>query len=355
MQRLSRRTQKILYLLPFLPVLSVFADVSTTKKIHQLPSELKFSQDLFLIILMILVVLVSRILIRITERKRLTRLLKNCNETILICDVSGNLKERITGIFWEGSLLDFFEKENHWELVQSLQTVAAMAPDHLMCLNLTSLDLEQERYYQIVLQNMLKYRNIQGISVTITDISEAKCLENRLFRSRETASHEARHDPLTSIPNRLYFNEAIKRRFARLERHKEETISLLMMDLDHFKQVNDSKGHDVGDLVLIHLSKMCSEMIRGADVFARYGGEEFICYLDDLNPKDALEVAERMRLKVEKSEDWPEGVKLTVSIGIVEFKGETLPDDLIKKADIALYKAKATGRNRVCVFDDDCR
>jgi diguanylate cyclase (GGDEF)-like protein len=123
-----------------------------------------------------------------------------------------------------------------------------------------------------------------------------------------------------------------------------------MLDLDFFKKVNDSKGHDVGDLVLIQLSRICTEMIRGADIFARYGGEEFICHLDDLSLKEAFVVAERMRNKIEEYQDWPGGLRLTVSIGLAEYKGEKNPEELVKKADIALYNAKAEGRNRVCVY-----
>ena len=126
-----------------------------------------------------------------------------------------------------------------------------------------------------------------------------------------------------------------------------------MLDIDHFKNVNDSMGHDTGDLVLIQLCRICIEMIRGADVFARYGGEEFVCYLDDLKLSEALVVAQRMRTRIEEFQGWPESLRLTVSIGIAEYKGESSPEELIKKADIALYKAKATGRNRVCVFNGD--
>ncbi|QEN07047.1 GGDEF domain-containing protein [Oceanispirochaeta crateris] len=284
------------------------------------------------------------------SRKRFKRLLQNSNETILICNTKGAIKECITGVFWEDSLFDFFEKENHWELEQSLQTVTALNPEQNMKLDLTSLQLEQERYYQLVMQNLYPLRGIRGISVTITDTTESKQLEKRLIKSRETASHEARHDPLTAIPNRLYFNETLSRHFFSLARHRDKTICLLMLDLDFFKKVNDSKGHDVGDLVLIQLSRICTEMIRGADIFARYGGEEFICYLDDLCLKEAFIVAERMRNKIEEYEDWPGGLRLTVSISIAEYEGEKNPEELVKKADIALYNAKAEGRNRVCIY-----
>jgi len=304
-------------------------------------------------ILFIIIILITYLFTLIKEKKRYASLLKNSNETILICNSQGDIKECINGEIKESSLLDHFEQENKWELQQGLQTVAALKTGQKIRLNLTRTNSVGEQYYQMVLQNMTGKREIRGIIVNITDISEAKLLEKRLIQSREMAYHEARHDHLTSVPNRLYFYEAINRHFARLKRHNMETMCLLMIDIDHFKKVNDTRGHDKGDLVLIQLSKLCSDLIRITDVFARYGGEEFICYLDDLNMESALEVAERMRQKVEDANVWPEGIKITISIGIVEYSGEEIPEDLIKKADIALYRAKATGRNKICIYPGD--
>jgi len=304
-------------------------------------------------ILIVIMVLITYVCTLLKEKKRYSSLLKNSTETILICDTEGNLKECINGDVDSRSLLDLFDHENKWELKQGLETVGALKTEQKIRLNLTRQNDVGEQYYQLVLQNMTAKREIRGIIVNIKDISEAKLLEKRLIQSRETAYHEARHDHLTSVPNRLYFNEAINRHFARLKRHKMETMCLMMMDIDHFKKVNDTRGHDKGDIVLVQLSRLCNDLIRVTDVFARYGGEEFICYLDDLNLDSALEVAERMRLKVEEADVWPEGIHITISIGIVEYSGEEIPEDLIKKADIALYRAKATGRNRICVYPGD--
>ena len=112
-----------------------------------------------------------------TVKKRLARLLNNSNDIILICDTDGNVKECVAGMFWDDSLLSFFEQENHWELVQSLKTVAALDQNQLIRLNLTSSEMEQEKYFQLVLQNLMNIRGIRGISVTITDVSSSKQLE----------------------------------------------------------------------------------------------------------------------------------------------------------------------------------
>ncbi|MBF9016447.1 MULTISPECIES: GGDEF domain-containing protein [unclassified Oceanispirochaeta] len=303
------------------------------------------------VFIVLVIILLTSMATLLKRRNRNYKLLSNANETILICDPEGNIKECITELTCAENLKEIFGDNNVWEINQALKSVCRMDADRIIKLVISyQEDNGGDCFSQIVMQNMLSSKEIKGISVIIEDITESKLLENRLIRSREMAFHEARHDPLTSIPNRLYFNEAVKKRFARLERHSDETLCLLMLDLDHFKDVNDNWGHDVGDEVLIKLTEICSELIRASDVFARFGGEEFICYLDDLPENAGLDVAERMRQSVEEYKDWPKGVHLTTSIGLAEYNGDIRPEDLIKKADIALYNAKAMGRNRVSVY-----
>lgn len=304
-----------------------------------------------ILIVLIIVALAASMITLLRIRKRNNLLLRNANETILVCDTGGVIKECLTKEFCTENLRELFGPRNEWEINQALKSVSNLDDNtHIKLVLCRDEENKDNTYYKLVMQNMLQSRNVRGISVTIEDITESKRLENDLILSREMAFHQARHDPLTSIPNRLYFNEAIKKRFARLERHREETLCLLMLDLDHFKDVNDNYGHDVGDTVLIKVTEICSELIRASDVFARFGGEEFICYLDDLPEEAALDAAQRMRQSIEEYENWPEDIHLTVSIGLAEYNREHRPEDLIKKADIALYNAKALGRNRVCVY-----
>jgi len=288
----------------------------------------------------------------IRERKRYCFLLKNTAESILITNRNGEILECVSGDLKASSLTDIFENENRLALLQALEDSESAPPDRLSHLTLQAKSREREQYYQITLQNMQHRREIRGIIVTLLDISEAKNLEQELISSRELAFHEARHDILTGVPNRLYFNEIVTRKFARLERHTEETMCLLMIDLDLFKNINDTWGHDAGDLVLKDLSTLCSNEIRGTDMFSRYGGEEFLTFLDDLDLNAGIQVAERMRFKVEQSKSWPNNIRLTISIGVVEYNSEESLEMLIKKADIALYKAKALGRNRVCIYEE---
>lgn len=159
-------------------------------------------------------------------------------------------------------------------------------------------------------------------------------------------------DPLTGAFNRQGL-ERQGRRLLERARQAQRPISLLMVDADHFKAINDSRGHPVGDQVLVHLARQLGSRLRVNDLLVRYGGEEFLLLLDGLGRKGALLVAERLRAQIEASpldEDAAEPLRYTISIGVAvaaSDEGEYQLDSLIARADAALYGAKARGRNRV--------
>lgn len=165
----------------------------------------------------------------------------------------------------------------------------------------------------------------------------------------------ANHDALTNLHNRHYFNQELTKEVAKSRRYKIQ-LSLLMIDIDHFKKVNDTYGHPVGDYVLKALAEICKSILRDVDIVVRFGGEEFIVILPSTNISGALLTAERIRFAVEKYEFVYEDISLkaTVSIGATSYDNDDWTDkDLIKAADIALYEAKKNGRNQVCEFDEE--
>jgi diguanylate cyclase (GGDEF)-like protein len=157
----------------------------------------------------------------------------------------------------------------------------------------------------------------------------------------------ATHDPLTGIYNRRQFFRLAHRELGRTNREKI-AMSLLILDLDHFKQVNDQYGHVAGDQLLINTAKVLFEGLREFDVIARYGGEEFVILLPNTNLKQAQEIAERLRVLVEQSVLLFRTVSLqvTVSIGITTYRYKEEPRELLARADHALYAAKSAGRNQ---------
>ena len=158
-------------------------------------------------------------------------------------------------------------------------------------------------------------------------------------------------DPLTGLPNRMAFDERITLEINRCKRN-HENICIAMWDIDHFKKVNDTYGHDAGDRVLKLLAQIINTRVRKVDMFSRIGGEEFVILLPQTSYSDAFNVANNLRKKVEqnrlkvKTQDKP--LSLTISAGVSIYQlGEDL-EYVMDRADKALYQAKNSGRNKVC-------
>ncbi len=175
----------------------------------------------------------------------------------------------------------------------------------------------------------------------------AMALENaRLFQEVERLSTV---DPLTRLHNRRHFDAAADMEFARSERYHLR-LSAVMMDLDHFKDVNDAHGHAAGDAVLVEVAAACTRGTRVTDLLARFGGEEFCFLLPETGPEEAVMIAERLRSAIAalRIEGGGRSVSVTASFGVAERlpKGDSL-QDLIARSDAALYEAKRAGRNLV--------
>jgi len=172
----------------------------------------------------------------------------------------------------------------------------------------------------------------------------------RRIEAEEGLVELASLDSLTGIYNRRAFFELAEKELARAQRYRS-VITLLMMDIDHFKRVNDSYGHLAGDQTLVAFAAFCKRNLRSFDLIARYGGEEFIVLLPRTDSQSGKSVAERLRKAVTETEFDYEGenIPIKISIGVASLKkGEEVTlSALIERADQALYQAKHTGRNRV--------
>jgi len=164
-------------------------------------------------------------------------------------------------------------------------------------------------------------------------------------RLRLEFEHLASHDPLTNVLTRRVFLEACEQELARCRRHGR-SMALLLLDIDHFKAINDTHGHQTGDRVLVDMVARIASLLRRPDQFARFGGEEFVLLLPETSQEEAISVAERIQAQVaEPREGLP---PITVSIGVATNRpDEDQIDTLLARADRALYQAKAEGRNRV--------
>ncbi len=173
--------------------------------------------------------------------------------------------------------------------------------------------------------------------------------------SNESLLRFAFTDFLTGLKTRGYFEQQLSMEMARAER-RETPLAVLMIDIDHFKRLNDTFGHHVGDVVLRDLAAVLTRELREIDTAARYGGEEFILLLPETNLQGARLVAQRLLTAVEQASFFtaPEQTeRVTISIGVALFPEEArVKADLLEAADIALYQAKADGRNRVVLYAD---
>jgi diguanylate cyclase (GGDEF)-like protein/PAS domain S-box-containing protein len=194
--------------------------------------------------------------------------------------------------------------------------------------------------------NLLHDPDVSGLVLNSRDISDRMALQEQL-------TYQAFHDPLTSLPNRALFMDRLEHAMIRADR-REQAVALLFLDLDNFKIVNDSLGHQAGDLMLIAAARRLLECVRAEDTVARLGGDEFTILIEDVRGLDgALDVAERISEQL-RAPFVIHGHELftTASIGIaVSGFDVSTSADLLRNADLAMYRAKADGKARHIVFD----
>ncbi len=178
-----------------------------------------------------------------------------------------------------------------------------------------------------------------------------KTMEQETDSLRDRVRQESQRaliDPLTGIPNRLAWNERVGQEAARFRRYGTP-LSVLVWDIDRFKQINDTYGHLAGDNVLKIIARTFRELVRDTDFLARYGGEEFVILMPETDLAEARSAAEKLRAAVEACKFHYKGkrVPITASGGLASFTGEDTPESVFARADAALYRAKGGGRNRV--------
>lgn len=206
------------------------------------------------------------------------------------------------------------------------------------------------------------YTTAKQESMSLTDqlrslVSKVESIENESQKTKELLEEEryrATHDPLTELPNREAYNE---RAFHELQRFKRycRPLTLSVCDVDHFKKINDTYGHQAGDKVLRLIAKLISTRLRKVDFVARYGGEEFVMLMPETPIDQALAVLDKVRAVIGKTPFKFKGkpVKITISFGLASFGPEDSVESVFERADKALYQAKDQGRNRCVIAEGD--
>ncbi len=292
--------------------------------------------------------------IKASERK-LRALAESAYDAIIMIDTNGLVS------FWNDAAVNLFGYSEKEALGLEVHTLIASAEEQLlaergmyqfaMTGNGPSIGHVQElegrhkdgRTFPVE-RSIAGFRlgNVWYAVATIRDITERKATETKLHEFATT-------DGLTGLYNRRRFMELAEREFARSIRY-DRPLALIMLDIDHFKDVNDTHGHDAGDVVLRSLSEIAITALRNADILGRLGGEEFAALLPETDEQAAMEVAERLRVSIERATMCTDEctLKITVSIGVSILEtGISTIENMLKRADVALYDAKQSGRNRV--------
>ncbi len=193
-----------------------------------------------------------------------------------------------------------------------------------------------------------------SICITLYDVTQDAIGEQEQVRLNQELEHLSRTDRMTQLYNRGYWEEMAGHEFKRCQRYGH-TSTMVMLDIDHFKRVNDTYGHQVGDEVIRALATTLRAAIRESDLAGRYGGEEFAIILCETDMAGALQFCERVRANVEAMlvEALGESVRFTISLGVSRFTDDTPSLEMwLKEADAALYYSKETGRNRVTEYEE---
>ena len=269
------------------------------------------------------------------EQDKLTTVIETATEGIIVTDAVGRVvlvnpaAALLLGKPWEELVVaDFFEIVDDRSFIEHCLDCGSPVDIHY-----------NHRDLQVHASVIHAEQQIVGSVALVRDITEEKRLEDDLRRASTT-------DALTGLYNRRFLDATLSAEFTRAER-SQTALSVLMIDIDHFKKFNDTHGHDQGDRVLQMVSRCLQETVRPFDSPCRYGGEEYVAILPGMASEAALQLAERLRLKVAETE--VDGLHVHISLGLATYPTVkvTAAEALIEAADAALYRAKESGRNRV--------
>jgi diguanylate cyclase (GGDEF)-like protein/PAS domain S-box-containing protein len=192
-----------------------------------------------------------------------------------------------------------------------------------------------------------KMKRLRGFAIVMRDNTERRLAEER-------TAHDAAHDNLTGLPNRAFFIDQLKRAIARTKRHADYIFAVLFLDLDRFKNINDSLGHVIADQLLVEIGGKIEKTLRPEDMVARFGGDEFVIFLEDIKDvRDATRVANRVHAELASPFNiGGNEVFTSTSIGIaLSLHGYDRPEECLRDADTAMYRAKALGSGHHEIFD----
>lgn len=287
------------------------------------------------------------------ERHRL--MIDNAWDIIATVDLAGNFTyispsvEKITG-YRPAEVIDHYREIGYFlpgvqqEMDRQRDRIKAMVEkgEHFDAINFEQRQVRKDGasiYTDTVLSGIYdEQNNFRELLAISRDITEKVKLRREMRALSET-------DKLTRLYNRVKLDYTLEYELCRAKT-TATTFALIMIDIDHFKRINDQLGHLAGDVVLVELAKLFKAIIRSTDLIGRWGGEEFLVILPDTDDWEAMDLAEKIRSRVSEHR-FPEQEQITISLGVSVFNGDATVDSIIHRADQALYQAKKNGKNQV--------
>jgi diguanylate cyclase (GGDEF)-like protein/PAS domain S-box-containing protein len=298
-----------------------------------------------------------------TNEARLQALMRNADDAIVISDALGRFVWTSPSVkaLWGyepetllgDTLLDKVHPDDRRELIRRF---ASMTRDQRSSVRIEARVWHADghwRWYECIFTNCLEEPAVRGVVANVRDTTDRALVEQALRASEQRLEYQATHDHLTDLPNRTLLLDRLAMALARAGRAGRH-VGVLLLDVDNFKVLNDSRGHAAGDQLLVALARRLTGLVRAGDTVARLGGDEFVVLSEDLpDPADAVEQAEILVDAFEEPLRLPaDEIYATVSVGVaVARAGSGSPSDLLRDADAAMYEAKSRGRSRVAIFD----
>jgi len=287
-------------------------------------------------------------------------LVETLSEGLLLCDESGSIR------FVNPATSDLYDMDPTRILGQNLRNVLQPSDEVKRAIELANRgrpvhgegEITRRDGFSIPVEytvNAVRRRKddpIQGFVCAIRDVGPLKSLIHQLEDATRQLEQQAVTDPLTGSYNRRYLEARLEEEFQASRRYKR-AFSLIMLDLDHFKRVNDTQGHDVGDHLLKIVTNTLRDQVRTSDLVTRYGGDEFMVIMPETDREDAAIVVERLRQEL-SHDVYLRGVRVTASFGLVTYRGEASVEsasDLMRRVDQAMLESKNRGRDCVRIVD----
>jgi diguanylate cyclase (GGDEF)-like protein/PAS domain S-box-containing protein len=295
--------------------------------------------------------------LRVAQSTLFEALLANTLDSVYVLDAQGAVihVQRSAGDDEEGTPVgarveDLVHADDRARWLGAFHRVIQGGVDTRTDITLQMLRPRGLRWIELRMTNLLRHPAVRGVVINGRDITERRNFEQRL-------EHQAMHDALTGLPNRTLMRDRIDVALARGQRH-ETTSAVFFLDLDRFKTVNDTSGHDGGDQLLIAVSRRLSAAMRSSDTVARYGGDEFVILADEI---DGVDDVDALAARIEASFSAPfvlgdQKIFCTASIGVsIAQHGDKTSETMLSEADAAMYQAKRAGRACTEIFDQDLK